>query len=43
MRAMMLMSPLANNEKWFSKRGTRDWLDYQIEAAIRYVKRRSEK
>ncbi len=37
MRKMMLMSPLAN-EKWFSKRGTRDWLDYQIEDAIRYVK-----
>jgi putative DNA primase/helicase len=42
MREMMLMSPLAN-EKWFSKRGTRDWLDYQIEDALRYVKRRQEK
>jgi putative DNA primase/helicase len=38
MRAMMLMSPLAN-EKWFSKRGSVDWIDYLIEDAIRYVKR----
>jgi hypothetical protein len=38
MRAMMLMSPLAN-EKWFSKRGNGDWLDYQIANAIEYVKR----
>lgn len=42
MREMMLMSPLSN-EKWFSKRGTRDWLDYQIEDAIRYSKQRREK
>jgi primase-polymerase (primpol)-like protein len=33
MRQMMLMSPLAN-EKWFSKRGATDWLDYQIADAI---------
>ena len=39
MRAMMLLSPLAN-EKWFSKRGKRDWLDYQIADAIRFVNRR---
>lgn len=38
MRTMMLMSPLAN-EKWLSKRGKGDWLDYQIEDAIRYIKR----
>jgi putative DNA primase/helicase len=37
MRQMMLMSPLAN-DKWFSRRGTVDWLDYQIADAIRYVK-----
>jgi primase-polymerase (primpol)-like protein len=37
MRAMMLMSPLAN-EKWLSKRGAGDWLDYQIANAIEYVK-----
>ena len=36
MRAMMLLSPLAN-EKWFSKRGKGDWLDYQIRDAITFV------
>jgi hypothetical protein len=36
-RQMVLMAPLAN-EKWFSKRGNGDWLDYQIADAIRYVK-----
>lgn len=36
MRSMMLLSPLAN-EKWFSKRGKQDWLDYQIANAIAYV------
>jgi primase-polymerase (primpol)-like protein len=36
MRAMMLLSPLAN-DKWFSKRGKQDWLDYQIANAISYV------
>jgi primase-polymerase (primpol)-like protein len=35
MRAMMLLSPLAN-EKWYSKRGKGDWLDHQIADAIRY-------
>jgi hypothetical protein len=35
---MMLLSPLAN-EKWFSKRGNGDWLDYVIADAIRYVKK----
>lgn len=42
MREMMLMSPLVN-DKWFSKRGPRDWLDYQIEDAIRYISRGREK
>jgi putative DNA primase/helicase len=37
MRSMMLLSPLVN-EKWFSKRGTGDWLDHQIADAIRYVR-----
>ena len=37
MRALMLLSPLAN-EKWLSKRGQGDWLDYQITNAIRYVR-----
>jgi putative DNA primase/helicase len=36
MRSMMLMSPLAN-EKWLSKRGTGDYLDYQVENAIKFV------
>ena len=36
MRVMMLLSPLAN-DKWFSQRGNKDWLDYQIADAIRYV------
>ena len=40
MRAMMLMSPLAN-EKWLSKRGAVDWLDYQIADAIAYIGRQS--
>lgn len=40
MRTMMLLSPLAN-DKWFSKRGKMDWLDYQIDNAISYVRRRS--
>lgn len=39
MRAMMLLSPLAN-EKWFSKRGNQDWLDYQITNAISYARGR---
>jgi hypothetical protein len=39
MRSMMLMSPLAD-EKWFSRRGMRDWLDYQIADAIQYTRRR---
>jgi primase-polymerase (primpol)-like protein len=39
MRAMMLLSPLAN-EKWFSKRGKQDWLDYQIANAIAYTRGR---
>lgn len=38
MRAMMLLSPLAN-DKWFSRRGNTDWLDRQITDAIRFVKR----
>ena len=38
MRAMMLMSPLAN-EKWLSRRGKGDWLDHQIADAIRFVRR----
>lgn len=42
MRAMMLLSPLTN-EKWFEKRGARDWLDYQIADAIAYVSRRANK
>jgi len=37
MRSMMLLSPLAN-EKWFSKRGKQDWLDYQIANAIAYTR-----
>ena len=36
MRALMLMSPLAN-EKWYTKRGHRDWLDLQIADAIAFV------
>ena len=36
MRALMLMSPLAN-EKWYTKRGQRDWLDLQIADAIAFV------
>lgn len=36
MRAMMLMSPLAN-EKWFEKRNAGDWLNHQIADAIAYV------
>lgn len=36
MRSMMLLSPLAN-EKWFSKRGSGDWLDHQIKDAINYI------
>lgn len=39
MRAMMLLSPLAN-DKWFSKRGKQDWLDYQIANAIAYTRGR---
>ena len=39
MRAMMLLSPLAN-EKWFSKRGKQDWLDYQIANAIAHTRGR---
>lgn len=39
MRTMMLLSPLAN-EKWFSKRGKQDWLDYQIANAIAYTRGR---
>lgn len=38
MRAMLLASPLAN-EKWTSRRGKGDWLNYQIADAIRYVNR----
>ena len=40
MRTMMLMSPLAN-EKWLQRRGQVDWLDYQIEDAIRYIRSKS--
>jgi putative DNA primase/helicase len=36
MRAMILMAPLAN-EKWLSKRGEGNWLDHQIDDAIRYL------
>lgn len=36
MRAMMLLSPLAN-AKWFSQRGKGDWLDYQIRDAISFI------
>lgn len=36
MRQLILLSPLAN-AKWFEKRGTGDWLDYQIADAIIYV------
>lgn len=36
MREMVLLSPLSN-DKWFSKRGTGDWLDHQIADAIAYV------
>ncbi len=39
MRAMMLLSPLAN-DKWFSKRGKQDWLAYQIVNAIAYTRGR---
>ena len=39
MRALMLQSPLAN-DKWFSRRGKSDWLDYQIGDAIGYMRRR---
>lgn len=39
MRAMMMLSPLAN-EKWFSKRGKQDWLEYQIANAIAYTRGR---
>ena len=39
MRSMMLLSPLAN-EKWFSKRGKMDWLDYQIANAISYTQKK---
>jgi primase-polymerase (primpol)-like protein len=39
MRAMMLQSPLSN-DKWYSRRGDRDYLDYQIQNAINYVQRR---
>lgn len=39
MRALMLLSPLAN-EKWWSKRGGGDWLDYQILNAINFRNRR---
>jgi len=38
MRAMLLESPLAN-EKWLEKRGSSDWLDYQIADAIAFVNR----
>lgn len=38
MRAMMLQSPLAT-DKWFSRRGECDYLDYQIYNAINYVQR----
>lgn len=36
MRAMMSLSPLAN-EKWWSKSGSTDWLDRQIADAVAYV------
>lgn len=36
MRALMLMSPLAN-QKWYAKRGNGDWLDLQIADAIAFV------
>lgn len=39
MRYMMLLSPL-KNEKWFSRRGKQDWLDYQIQNAISYTRGR---
>jgi len=39
MRQLMLQSPLAN-EKWFSRRGQVDWLDYQIANAIAYTRRK---
>lgn len=35
MRAMLLMSPLCN-EKWFTPRGSGDWLDHQIADATAY-------
>lgn len=37
MRAMMLQSSLAN-EKWHSRRGDTDWLEYQITDSILYVR-----
>lgn len=36
MRATMSLSPLAN-DKWWSKRGSTDWLDCQIADAIKYT------
>lgn len=38
MRALMLLSPLAN-EKWLSRRGAGDWLDYQIADALHFTSR----
>lgn len=38
MRRMLLLAPLAN-AKWFDRRGSSDWLDYQIATAIAYVSR----
>lgn len=37
MRTMMSLSPLAN-DKWWSKRGSMDWLDRQIADAIAYTR-----
>ena len=38
MRAMMTMSPLANDKRW-SKRGNRDWLGYTIEDAVIFTRK----
>jgi putative DNA primase/helicase len=38
-RRMLLMSSLVT-DKWFSRRGERDYLDYQIESAIQYLQKR---
>lgn len=38
MRAMMLLSSLAN-EKWFSMRSDKDWLEHQIMDSLAYARR----